>query len=45
MKSLEIQMIRDAMTQTEGDKRRAAKMFGLSHQGLLNKLKRYGLER
>jgi transcriptional regulator with PAS, ATPase and Fis domain len=40
---LEIQMIRDAMTQTNGDKRRVAKMLGLSHQGLLNKLKRYGL--
>ena len=42
--SLEIHMIRDAMTQTEGDRRRTAKMLGLSHQGLLNKLKRYGLE-
>lgn len=42
--SLEIQMIRDAMSQTEGDRRRAAKILGLSHQGLLNKLKRYGLE-
>jgi DNA-binding NtrC family response regulator len=41
--ALEIQMIRDAMTQVDGDKRRAAKMLGLSHQGLLNKLKRYGL--
>ena len=41
--NLEIQMIRDAMTQTESDRRRAAKMLGLSHQGLLNKLKRYGL--
>jgi Nif-specific regulatory protein len=41
--SLEIQMIREAMAQTSGDKRRAAKMLGLSHQGLLNKLKRYGL--
>jgi Nif-specific regulatory protein len=41
---LEIQMIRDAMTQTDGDRRRTAKMLGLSHQGLLNKLKRYGLE-
>jgi Nif-specific regulatory protein len=40
---LEIQMIRDAMTQTGNDKRRTAKMLGLSHQGLLNKLKRYGL--
>jgi len=41
--TLEIQMIRDAMTQSGGDKRRAAKLLGLSHQGLLNKLKRYGL--
>ena len=41
--TLEIQMIRDAMTQVDGDKRRAAKILGLSHQGLLNKLKRYGL--
>jgi DNA-binding NtrC family response regulator len=42
--NLEIQMIRDAMAQTEGDRRRASKILGLSHQGLLNKLKRYGLE-
>jgi Nif-specific regulatory protein len=40
---LEIQMIRDAMAQTDGDRRRTAKILGLSHQGLLNKLKRYGL--
>jgi transcriptional regulator with GAF, ATPase, and Fis domain len=42
--TLEIQMIRDAMSQTENDRRRAAKILGLSHQGLINKLKRYGLE-
>ena len=41
---LEIQMIRDALVQTEGDRRRAAKLLGLSHQGLINKVKRYGLE-
>jgi transcriptional regulator with PAS, ATPase and Fis domain len=41
---LEMQMIRDAMAQTGNDKRRAAKLVGLSHQGLINKLKRYGLE-
>jgi Nif-specific regulatory protein len=40
---LEMNMIRDAMAQTGNDKRRTAKMLGLSHQGLLNKLKRYGL--
>ena len=42
--TLEIHMIRDAMAQTDSDRRRAAKMLGLSHQGLLNKLKRYGLD-
>jgi Nif-specific regulatory protein len=42
--TLEIQMIRDAMSQTDNDRRRAAKILGLSHQGLINKLKRYGLE-
>lgn len=42
--TLEIQMIRKAMAQTGKDRRRAAKMLGLSHQGLINKLKRYGLE-
>jgi two-component system response regulator HupR/HoxA len=42
--TLEIQMIRDAMAQTEGDRRRASRILGLSHQGLINKLKRYGLE-
>jgi Nif-specific regulatory protein len=41
---LEIQMIRDAMAQTDNDRRRAARLLGLSHQGLINKLKRYGLE-
>ena len=42
--TLEIQMIRDAMAQTDSDRRRAARILGLSHQGLINKLKRYGLE-
>ena len=42
---LEIQMIRDAMAQTDNDRRRAARILGLSHQGLINKLKRYGLEK
>jgi len=30
-----IHMIRDAMTQTDSDRRRAAKVLGLSHQGLI----------
>jgi transcriptional regulator with GAF, ATPase, and Fis domain len=41
--TLETQMIRDALTQTDGDRRKAAKLLGLSHQGLINKVKRYGL--
>ena len=41
--ALEMQMIREAMQQTEEDRRRSAKLLGLSHQGLINKLKRYGL--
>ena len=41
--ALEMQMIRDALEETEGDRRRTAKLLGLSHQGLINKIKRYGL--
>jgi Nif-specific regulatory protein len=43
--ALEIQLIRDVMTATGNDKRRMAKALGLSPQGLLNKLKRYGLQK
>ena len=39
---LEIQMVRQAMSEAGGDRRRAAKILGLSHQGLINKIKRYG---
>ena len=42
--ALEIQMIREALINTQGDRRKTAKLLGLSHQGLLNKVKRYGLE-
>jgi Nif-specific regulatory protein len=41
--ALEMELIRDAMADTEGDRRRAAKLLGLSHQGLINKINRYGL--
>ncbi|HEX4998006.1 MAG TPA: sigma-54-dependent Fis family transcriptional regulator [Terriglobia bacterium] len=41
--ALEIQLIRDVMTQTKNDRQRMARALGLSPQGLLNKLKRYGL--
>jgi DNA-binding NtrC family response regulator len=41
--ALEMQMIRDALEETGGDRRAAAKLLGLSHQGVINKVKRYGL--
>jgi DNA-binding NtrC family response regulator len=40
---LEIHMIREALHFTSGDRRKAARLLGLSHQGLINKVKRYGL--
>lgn len=40
---LEIDMIRKALGDTAGDRRKASRLLGLSHQGLLNKIKRYGL--
>ena len=40
---LEIQMIREALEETRGDRRKASRLLGLSHQGLINKVKRYGL--
>jgi Nif-specific regulatory protein len=40
---LEVQMIREALKETGGDKRKASRLLGLSHQGLINKVKRYGL--
>ncbi len=42
--TLEIQMIRQALAEAQGDRRKTAKLLGLSHQGLINKVKRYGLE-
>jgi transcriptional regulator with PAS, ATPase and Fis domain len=41
--ALEIDMIGRALSETEGDRRKAARRLGLSHQGLINKIKRYGL--
>jgi DNA-binding NtrC family response regulator len=41
--ALEIHMIRDVLAETGGDRRKASRLLGLSHQGLLNKVRRYGL--
>jgi Nif-specific regulatory protein len=43
MEELERQMITQAMTTTGGNQQRAARLLGLSRQGLINKLKRYGI--
>jgi DNA-binding NtrC family response regulator len=40
---LERQMIVDALQQTIGNRSRAARLLGLTRQGLLNKLSRYGI--
>jgi DNA-binding protein Fis len=36
-------MISEALTSTKNNQQQAAKMLGLSRQGLINKLKRYEL--
>lgn len=40
---LEERMIRQAMEQTRGNQQQAARRLGLSRQGLINKMKRYGI--
>jgi Nif-specific regulatory protein len=43
VEQLERQMIREALAQSKGNQARAAKMLALSRQGLIKKLKRYGM--
>ncbi|NPA25531.1 MAG: GAF domain-containing protein [Deltaproteobacteria bacterium] len=40
---LERMMVRDALEQTQGNRSQAARILGLTRQGLLNKIARYGL--
>jgi DNA-binding NtrC family response regulator len=40
---LEREMIAQALAHTANNQQRAARLLGLSRQGLINKLKRYGL--
>jgi len=42
--ALEQAEIRRALTETDGNKSRAAEVLGLSRQGLVNKLARFGLK-
>jgi DNA-binding NtrC family response regulator len=43
VEDLERSMISEALTSTKNNQQQAAKMLGLSRQGLINKLKRYEL--
>jgi DNA-binding NtrC family response regulator len=43
IEDLERRMILEALTSTRNNQQQAAKMLGLSRQGLINKLKRYSL--
>jgi DNA-binding NtrC family response regulator len=36
-------MYRDAIDETRGNQQQAARRLGLSRQGLINKMKRYGI--
>ncbi len=42
-RALEVRRLREALERTRGNKTRAARSLGLSRQGLLKKLRRYGL--
>ncbi len=43
VQQVEQQMIRDALKDCNGNRSKAARMLGLTRQGLLNKISRYGL--
>ena len=42
-RALEERRLREALARTRGNKSRAARALGLSRQGLLKKLRRYGM--
>lgn len=44
VQALEISLIQAALTKTEQNKTQAAKLLGLSRQGLIKKIERYQLE-
>ena len=43
IEDLEQRMIREAIAETRGNQQQAARRLGLSRQGLINKMKRYGI--
>jgi len=44
IEQLEKKMLKEVLQKTKGNKSRAAKLLGITRQGLLNKIARYGLE-
>ncbi len=44
IRRLEMRMVVDALSQTGGNRTRAARLLGLTRQGLLNKITRYNIE-
>jgi transcriptional regulator with PAS, ATPase and Fis domain len=43
VEDLEIKMVEKALEEASGNRSQAAKQLGLSRQGLINKIRRYGL--
>jgi DNA-binding NtrC family response regulator len=43
VEELERKLIRDALQETGNNQQQAARLLGLSRQGLINKMKRYSL--
>ena len=44
LEAVEIETIRRALSQTEGNRTHAAEVLGISRRGLINKIKRFGLD-
>jgi len=44
IEQLEKKMLKEVLQKTQGNKSKAAKLLGITRQGLLNKIARYGLE-
>ena len=43
VEEIEIRMIKDALEKTRGNKQKASEILGITRQGLIKKIKRYGL--